>query len=60
MNIKEKFAEYMLPLAAKCVQPIAISRASGRHMYDDEGKEYLDCFAGFAVVNAGHNHPKIL
>ena len=27
---------------------------------DSEGKEYLDCFAGVAVVNAGHCHPKII
>jgi len=60
MNTREKFAEYMLPLAARCVQPIAINRASGCTMVDDQGREYLDCFAGIAVVNAGHNHPKIL
>ena len=60
MNIAEKYAEYMLPIAAKTVQPIVIDRAEGCRMYGEDGKEYLDCFAGIAVVNAGHNHPKVL
>ncbi|KKL69321.1 hypothetical protein LCGC14_2116120, partial [marine sediment metagenome] len=25
-----------------------------------DGEEYLDCFAGIAVANAGHGHPKVL
>ncbi len=32
----------------------------GTKLWDSEGKEYLDCFAGVAVVNAGHCHPKIV
>jgi 4-aminobutyrate aminotransferase len=25
-----------------------------------DGKEYIDCFAGIAVSNAGHRHPKVI
>ena len=60
MGIREKYAEYMLGVAEKTVQPIAITQAEGCRMVDEAGKEYLDCFAGIAVVNAGHNHPRIL
>ena len=29
-------------------------------MIDAEDRQYLDCFSGISVVNAGHNHPRIL
>lgn len=29
-------------------------------MWDVEGKKYLDFFAGFATLNQGHCHPKIV
>jgi len=36
---------------------IAFERADGSYLYDVEGKEYLDCAAGIAVLSLGHNHP---
>src|SRR5262249_11035375 len=32
----------------------------GRTVTDADGKTYLDCFSGISVVNAGHNHPRIV
>jgi 4-aminobutyrate aminotransferase len=29
-------------------------------VWDDRGREYLDCFSGISVVNAGHNHPRVM
>lgn len=29
-------------------------------MWDVEGKKYLDFFAGFATLNQGHCHPRIV
>lgn len=29
-------------------------------MKDIAGKEYIDCFAGISVVNAGHGQPEII
>jgi 4-aminobutyrate aminotransferase len=29
-------------------------------MRGSDGREYLDCFSGIAVTNAGHGHPKVL
>ncbi|MCW8130603.1 MAG: aspartate aminotransferase family protein [Planctomycetota bacterium] len=60
MNTQQQYAEYMLPVAAKTVEPIAVASAKGRTITDTTGKEYLDCFSGISVVNAGHGHPKIL
>ncbi len=34
--------------------------ARGRTLTDVDGRDYLDCFSGISVVNAGHNHPRIL
>ena len=34
--------------------------ARGRRLWDSEGNEYLDFFAGLSVHNAGHCHPAIV
>lgn len=33
-------------------------KASGCHIWDDSGKEYLDLYGGHAVISVGHCHPK--
>ena len=38
---------------------IALSRGEGMRLWDVEGKEYLDFFAGIAVCNLGHCHPEV-
>ena len=40
-------------------QPIVIVRGEGTRVWDDEGKEYLDFTAGWAVNNIGHANPVI-
>ncbi len=40
-------------------QPIVIVRGEGTKVWDDEGKEYLDFTAGWAVNNIGHSNPVI-
>ncbi|PKL67178.1 MAG: aspartate aminotransferase family protein [Methanobacteriales archaeon HGW-Methanobacteriales-1] len=40
-------------------QPLALSHGKGAEVWDVEGKSYLDCFAGVAVNNIGHAHPKV-
>src|SRR5262245_29781757 len=60
MNTKEQYANYLLPVVAKGVEPLVVASAKGRTVVDEDGKSYLDCFSGISVVNAGHNHPKIL
>ncbi len=35
-------------------------RALNAEIWDVEGKRYVDLAAGIAVVNTGHNHPKVI
>jgi len=44
----------------KLVQPIVIQKALGAVVTDVYGRDYIDCFAGISVVNAGHNHPAVM
>jgi acetylornithine aminotransferase len=40
-------------------QPLVLVKGQGCRVWDDTGKEYLDCLAGLAVVNLGHAHPEV-
>ncbi|XKL69035.1 hypothetical protein PGB90_006804 [Kerria lacca] len=40
--------------------PVVIAKGEGVYIWDVEGKKYLDFFAGFATLNQGHCHPKII
>ena len=37
--------------------PVTFTRASGHTLYDNQGNEYLDFFAGAGALNYGHNDP---
>jgi len=37
-----------------------ITRGEGALIFDEKGKEYIDCVAGHAVMNIGHSHPKYI
>jgi len=37
-----------------------IERALNAELWDVEGKRYIDLGSGIAVVNTGHNHPRVL
>ena len=39
--------------------PLPLQRGRGVHLYDFDGREYLDFFAGIVTVNVGHCHPKV-
>jgi len=40
--------------------PLVLVRGKGTRVWDLDGKEYLDFFAGLAVCNLGHCHPKVV
>jgi 4-aminobutyrate aminotransferase len=42
------------------IEPVVVSEAKGAIIKDVSGKEYIDCFAGISVVNAGHCHPEVV
>src|SRR6266513_6544770 len=56
----KKYKDYVMTGFMKSVVPIAIERASGCSVWDETGREYLDCFSGISVVNAGHNNPRVI
>jgi diaminobutyrate-2-oxoglutarate transaminase len=37
--------------------PVVFDRASGSRLYDEDGRPYLDFFAGAGALNYGHNNP---
>ncbi|MGS2722868.1 4-aminobutyrate--2-oxoglutarate transaminase [Porticoccus sp. GXU_MW_L64] len=39
--------------------PFYIDRADNAELWDVEGNRYVDFGSGIAVVNTGHNHPKV-
>jgi acetylornithine/N-succinyldiaminopimelate aminotransferase len=40
-------------------QPIALLRGEGTHVFDAEGKKYLDFIGGIATVSVGHCNPRV-
>ena len=40
--------------------PLVIERGEGSWVIDTEGRRYLDLSSGLAVLNIGHNHPRVL
>lgn len=40
--------------------PVIFERSKGAYLYDEQGKAYIDFFAGAGTLNYGHNHPKII
>ena len=39
--------------------PAVFDKASGSHLYDEDGNAFLDFFAGAGTLNYGHNHPQL-
>ena len=40
-------------------EPLVWARTEGCHVWDAEGRAYLDLYAGFAVANVGYCHPRV-
>lgn len=59
MDTREKYARYVNTSFVKAIEPIVVERATGAEICGADGHTYLDCFAGIAVVNAGHVHPRV-
>lgn len=56
----KKYQDYVITGIVKRVEPIVIERAEGAVITDINGREYIDCFAGISVVNAGHCNPHVV
>ncbi|KAK3504848.1 ornithine aminotransferase [Neurospora crassa] len=40
--------------------PVVFSKAQGVHVWDPEGKHYLDFLSAYSAVNQGHCHPELV
>ena len=40
--------------------PLALSHGQGAHVWDIQGRKFLDGLAGIAVNTVGHNHPRFV
>lgn len=59
-GVVEKKRKYIMPCLGHFYrEPMQIVRGTMQYLYDSEGKEYLDLFAGVSVVNCGHCNPEI-
>jgi 4-aminobutyrate aminotransferase len=55
-----RYRDYVTTSFVAAIEPVAVAKAEGATIWDQDGSEYVDCFAGIAVVNAGHRHPKVI
>lgn len=60
MNTVEKYGKYVNISMVEKIQPVVIERAEGATITDTEGKDYIDCFSGIAVINAGHCNERVV
>jgi acetylornithine/N-succinyldiaminopimelate aminotransferase len=56
-GLQQLESRYVMPTYAK--SPVEFVRGEGARLWDADGREYLDFFAGLSVHNAGHCHPAI-
>jgi ornithine--oxo-acid transaminase len=40
--------------------PVVLQKGKGVHVWDVEGKQYLDFLSSYSAVNQGHCHPRII
>ena len=58
LDTREKYARYVTT-SFTAIEPIVIHSGEGARVTDASGQQYIDCFAGISVVNAGHGHPDV-
>src|SRR5689334_23767332 len=40
--------------------PVVLARGQGSHLFDVDGRRYLDLMSAYSAVSFGHSHPKIV
>lgn len=51
---------YLSPSVRLAFEPLLFERASGAHLWDGEGRRFLDFHAMACICNTGHNHPNVV
>jgi acetylornithine/N-succinyldiaminopimelate aminotransferase len=57
-ELQRRFAAAFMP--NRPIPPVTLVRGAGSRVWDSEGREYLDMFAGIAVSALGHAHPALV
>jgi acetylornithine/N-succinyldiaminopimelate aminotransferase len=57
-NWAELESKYFFPIGKRL--PVTLVRGEGSRVWDEDGREYLDCVAGIAAVSLGHSHPDVV
>ena len=60
MQTQKLYDEYMITSMVPGFEPVEVESAQGTRIRSTTGEEYLDCFSGISVCNAGHGHPKVM
>ncbi|MEM7258154.1 MAG: acetylornithine/succinylornithine family transaminase [Pseudomonadota bacterium] len=58
MDYQSLEQQYGLALYPK--RDAVLVRGRGALLFDDNGREYIDCAAGIGVANVGHCHPRVV
>jgi 4-aminobutyrate aminotransferase len=59
-EVIRKHKEYLWPAVTNFYQqPLVADRASMQHVWDVEGRKYLDFFGGILTVSVGHANPRV-
>ena len=59
-NTIQKYKDYVMTGFVKSVIPLVVDHAKGAVITDVNGRDYIDCFAGISVMNAGHCNPQVI
>ena len=59
-DIMAEYKKYIMTSCVKKLEPVVLVEGNGAVVKDIEGKEYIDCWSGISVVNAGHCNPKVV
>lgn len=57
-DLQQRYARAFMPTYG--VPPVVLARGQGAHVWDVDGREYVDLIGGIAVSALGHAHPALV
>ncbi|MBO0844653.1 MAG: acetylornithine transaminase, partial [Nocardioides sp.] len=58
MTMSERYAQALMNTFG--APQLVLARGKGAHVWDEDGREYVDLFGGIAVNAVGHAHPAVV
>lgn len=63
-TVISQYEEFVNPSVARLFRFMGLNsveaHAHGCYIYDEDGKEYIDCLGGYGIFALGHTHPKVI